>query len=157
MRVVYDSSFQSIMGSNPFIHVSLWPFQAAGSSGQEINQVTMTANAEGLAQGLHQASLTISDPQAINSPRTLLVTLRVKGTRHVPDQYDTIQEALDIAMVAGIAAGAINPGAEVTPDASGEFVAASAGEKYFGFYKGTAAAADGDIICILVDRGELET
>ena len=71
---------------------------ATGSCGEAINQVTLTADAEGLGQGLHQALLTIRDPQAVNSPRTLLVTLRVKGTRHVPGQYATIQEAIDAAM-----------------------------------------------------------
>lgn len=59
--------------------------------------------------------------------------------------------------VKGVAGGAIDPGTEVTSDANGKFVAASAGDKYFGFYRGDAAAADGDVICIFVDRGTLET
>lgn len=60
-------------------------------------------------------------------------------------------------IVKGSAGGAIDEGVPVTTDASGEFVAASAGQKYFGFYIGEGAAADGDIISILIDRGELET
>lgn len=50
-----------------------------------------------------------------------------------------------------IAGGAINPGASVTSDASGKAVATTtAGNVVKGIYLGTAAAASGDIIEIMM-------
>jgi parallel beta-helix repeat protein/predicted outer membrane repeat protein len=71
---------------------------ASGSASGPASEATISANADGLPQGIHQALLTVSSDDAANSPRTILVTLRVKGTLHVPGQFATIQEAIAAAM-----------------------------------------------------------
>jgi parallel beta-helix repeat protein len=71
---------------------------ASGSSSGEINPVTVSVDTEGLQQGAYRTILSIIDPNAVNSPRRIQVTLRIKGTRYVPQQYPTIQQAIDAAM-----------------------------------------------------------
>jgi parallel beta-helix repeat protein/predicted outer membrane repeat protein len=71
---------------------------ASGSISGPANEATISADVDGLSQGIHQAVLTVSGDNAANSPRTILVTLRVKGTLHVPGQFATIQEAIAAAM-----------------------------------------------------------
>jgi parallel beta-helix repeat protein/predicted outer membrane repeat protein len=69
-----------------------------GVSSEQPGLMTLRADTQGMAHGLHQALLTVTDPQAVNDPRRLLVTLRIKGTLRVPDQYATIETALKAAM-----------------------------------------------------------
>jgi len=71
---------------------------ASGSSSGEINPLTVRVDTEGLQQGAYRTILSIIDPNAVNSPKQICVTLRIKGTRYVPQQYPTIQEAVDAAM-----------------------------------------------------------
>lgn len=52
------------------------------------------------------------------------------------------------------AAGVIAEGAAVTSNADGKAVAAAAGNKVAG-YALSSAAADGDLITVLIDRGQL--
>lgn len=56
----------------------------------------------------------------------------------------------------GIAGSALAVGVKVTPDADGKFIAATAGQNYFGTVSEPAAAED-DLFTIEVDRGTLET
>jgi hypothetical protein len=46
--------------------------KAAGVSSDPAGLITMSANTQGLTHGLYQATLTITDPQAVNSPRRAL-------------------------------------------------------------------------------------
>jgi parallel beta-helix repeat protein len=62
------------------------------------SEVRLSAVVDGTPQGIHQTLLTVSSFDAANSPQTVLVTLRVKGTLHVPDQFATIQAAISTAM-----------------------------------------------------------
>lgn len=49
-----------------------------------------------LSHGIHECWLTVSDPNAVNSPQSVLVTLYASGTLNVPSvEYGTIQAAID--------------------------------------------------------------
>lgn len=67
----------------------------AGVSSGEAGKVTLSAGVFGLPQGRHSCALTISDPCAVNTPRTIPVTLYVGPDAEVPDRFSTIQEAID--------------------------------------------------------------
>ena len=69
----------------------------SGSSTGESDQITFTANADGLPSGDHVCTVQVMDPQAVNGPRIIEITLHVPGPMHVPSDYATIQEALDVA------------------------------------------------------------
>jgi len=67
-----------------------------GDSVGEIDQVTITVDATGLPRDDYNCELQISDPNAINSPQVATIRLRV-GPRLVPQEYPTIQAAIDAA------------------------------------------------------------
>ncbi len=75
----------------------------SGDSTGEIDDVILSVNVTGLTLGYYACLLTVSDLDAVNSPRELSVTLDVTGTLAVPGEYLTIQEAIDAA----------NPGDEI--------------------------------------------
>ena len=71
--------------------------------------------------------------------------------------YETAASGLSVSVaVAGLvkveAGAAINEGVPVTCNASGQAIAAGTGHAVFGYAR-VAAAAAGDIITVLVDRG----
>ena len=70
----------------------------SGESTGEVDGVTVSADISSLPHGAHTAVLEVGDPQAVNSPRRLVVTLYLTGTLHVPDDYPTIQAAIDAAV-----------------------------------------------------------
>jgi len=70
---------------------------ASGSSSGEVDQVTLTANATGLAAGAYAATLSVSDSQATMPVREIAIVLRVARTLRVPANYATIQAAIDAA------------------------------------------------------------
>jgi len=67
----------------------------AGSSTGEIDEVIL--NVTNLTPGSHNCELTVSDPCAANSPRTIWVNLLVGDMLLVPSQYPNIQAAIDDA------------------------------------------------------------
>jgi parallel beta-helix repeat protein len=71
---------------------------SAGSCQHEINPVTLSFDTAGLATGDYSCMLTIYAPPAINSPRTLRVTLHLGAARRVPTEYATIQAAISAAV-----------------------------------------------------------
>jgi len=71
---------------------------AAGDSTGEVDEATLSVNTGGLPHGAHTAVLQISDPQAVNSPRSVVVTVSVFTTLNVPSEYPTIQAAIDAAL-----------------------------------------------------------
>lgn len=70
-----------------------------GSSTGDMNEVTLTVDADGLPPGRHVCELTVSDLAAGNSPITVSVVVIVyaEGLLHVPGQFLTIQSAIDAA------------------------------------------------------------
>jgi hypothetical protein len=60
--------------------------------------VMLTVDISGLAAGAYYATLTVSAPQAVNSPRTVTVSLVIGDRLDVPGEYATIQAAIDAAM-----------------------------------------------------------
>jgi predicted outer membrane repeat protein len=62
------------------------------------DEVEITIDAWGLSRGTHTCVLRISDPEAVNNPRTVTVTLHIPGTINVPQEFGTIQEAIDAAI-----------------------------------------------------------
>ncbi|MHC4085003.1 MAG: LamG-like jellyroll fold domain-containing protein [Planctomycetota bacterium] len=70
-----------------------------GVSTGEANEVMLHFDASGLISGLHNCNLTITDPTAQNNPQVVPVTLFVCGeTLHVPEDFPTIQDAIDHAL-----------------------------------------------------------
>ena len=70
----------------------------AGQSAGEIDQVTLVVNAAGLTHGDYTCELTVNDPQAVNTPRTVRVTLHVNVVWRVPRDQRTIQAAIDASV-----------------------------------------------------------
>ncbi|MHC4315111.1 MAG: right-handed parallel beta-helix repeat-containing protein [Planctomycetota bacterium] len=74
----------------------------SGTSTWEPNEVTLSVDITGLAGGIYDCNLTISDSNAANSPQTVQVTLRISGDidglLYVPSEYETIQTAIDWAL-----------------------------------------------------------
>ncbi|MCP4707388.1 MAG: hypothetical protein GY869_02080, partial [Planctomycetes bacterium] len=70
-----------------------------GVSTGEITTVNIALEQSKLEAGRHQCELTISDPNAYNNPQQVSVSLYVstKGHRLVPEEYETIQAAIDAA------------------------------------------------------------
>jgi hypothetical protein len=71
---------------------------AIGISTDEIDEIIVSVDTEALPRGVYTSRLTVSDANAINSPRAVWVTLRIKGTLYVPEQYSSIQGAIDASM-----------------------------------------------------------
>ena len=77
--------------------------QAIPSSGEaelgEFDDVLVHVDSTGFLVGEYNCTLSIEDPNAVNSPRTVDVTLYVSGDElHVPSEYDTIQAAINAAI-----------------------------------------------------------
>ena len=67
-----------------------------GQSVGDTNEVTLSVNTQGLPRGSYSCQLTISDPNAMNSPRTLKVDLLIfTNLLGVPNPYSVIQTAID--------------------------------------------------------------
>ena len=76
--------------------LSVAPF--SGASNGEVDLLTLSADISGLPYGAYMAVLDVVDPQAVNSPRQVNITLYIGGaTLNVPSQYTTIQAAIDAA------------------------------------------------------------
>ncbi|MHC4867817.1 MAG: right-handed parallel beta-helix repeat-containing protein, partial [Planctomycetota bacterium] len=80
----------------PWLEVT--PGAGQASSGA-VSEVTLGVDVTGLAAGPYYCELTISDPNAQNSPQTVPVALviTVSGILHVPLHYPTIQAAINAA------------------------------------------------------------
>ena len=84
----------AIVGQPAWLTVS----PSSGESAGEVDEIALGADISGLPQGLYTALLEVSDPQASNSPREVIVALYVGRTLHVPGEYPTIQQAIDAAV-----------------------------------------------------------
>jgi hypothetical protein len=71
----------------------------SGKCTTEVDDVNIVVDISGLGVGLHECELSVSDPNAVNSPQTATVTLHVLDDYelHVPSVFETIQEAIDLA------------------------------------------------------------
>ncbi|MHC4153473.1 MAG: choice-of-anchor Q domain-containing protein [Planctomycetota bacterium] len=80
--------------------LQVWP--TSGTSGGQVSQVTLTVDSEGLAPGDYSCFLKIVDTNAVNSPVTMEIQLRViTELVHVPGQLATIQNAIDHVLEGG--------------------------------------------------------
>ncbi len=70
---------------------------SSGTSGGEVDEVTVKIDIAETDQGLHECELVIRSFEAGNSPQTVYVSLYVCGNLHVPSQYPNIQSAIDIS------------------------------------------------------------
>ena len=72
----------------------------SGSSTGEVDEVTAGVDITGLGWGSYDCELTVSDPNAVNSPRIVDVSLLIyaEGQLWVPYQYSTIQAAINAAV-----------------------------------------------------------
>jgi parallel beta-helix repeat protein len=69
----------------------------SGTSAGETDEVTLTLATSGLLPGTHTTSVWVDAPSAFNAPRAVKVILHVNTARLVPNQYATIQAAIDAA------------------------------------------------------------
>jgi parallel beta-helix repeat protein len=68
----------------------------AGSSTDEMNEITLSVDTTGLTPGIYTCTLTVSDRNALNSPETVTVALHLSAEQvHVPSQFSTIQDAIN--------------------------------------------------------------
>ncbi|UCD29531.1 MAG: right-handed parallel beta-helix repeat-containing protein, partial [Planctomycetota bacterium] len=70
----------------------------SGDCSDEVDQVAVSVNGSGLHHGVHTGEFQVSDYQAVNTPRKVLVTLYVNKTLHVPSDYGTIQAAINASV-----------------------------------------------------------
>ena len=71
----------------------------SGSSTGEANEVAVIVDISGLTAGLYNCELTVSGEGAAGSPQIVGVTLYVRDSYlHVPGEFGTIQEAIDVAV-----------------------------------------------------------
>jgi len=94
-----DTLNWEISAPNDSNWLSIYPL--TGQSRGDVNEVTLTVDTSGLADGLYSCTLTISDPNAANSPQTVNVFLHLgleEGRLCVPDEFPTIQLAIDWAL-----------------------------------------------------------
>jgi hypothetical protein len=76
-------------------------FQAIPASGTCVNggdpcEVTISLEVSGLEVGLHEGEIIVTSAEAANSPQTIMVLLSYgMELRYVPDEYNTIQSAID--------------------------------------------------------------
>ncbi len=71
---------------------------AAGQSTSEVSQVILSIDTMRMSRGVYTTELIVSDSLAANSPRSIWVTLRIKGRLLVPQQYATISQAITASM-----------------------------------------------------------
>jgi predicted outer membrane repeat protein len=79
--------------------LSAYPLK--GRAYTDTNDVTLTVDTTALGFGFHGCQLTITDPNAVNSPQIVSVALylRTQDDRlYVPNEYPTIQSAIDWAL-----------------------------------------------------------
>jgi hypothetical protein len=69
-----------------------------GESAGQINEVVLRINASGLSYGRYTCVVTVSDTESANDPQVILVNLYINTTLRVPQEYTTIQDAIDLAM-----------------------------------------------------------
>ena len=73
-----------------------------GISTGDINEVVLSVDISGLNQGDYNCELIISDPCALNHPKTVQVNLTISDVLLVPtEEYPTIQAAIDDAVNGG--------------------------------------------------------
>jgi parallel beta-helix repeat protein len=71
----------------------------SGSTAWEVDDVNLSVDISGLGWGTYDCDLTISGPNATNSPQKVRITLSVYHDQlHVPSEYLTIQAAIDTAV-----------------------------------------------------------
>ncbi|MHC4500645.1 MAG: right-handed parallel beta-helix repeat-containing protein, partial [Planctomycetota bacterium] len=70
----------------------------SGSSTGQANEVTLSADIAGLFPSHRNCVLVISSAQASNSPQSVEVILHVEGEFRVPQDYPTIQSAVDATL-----------------------------------------------------------
>ncbi|UCC22691.1 MAG: right-handed parallel beta-helix repeat-containing protein, partial [Planctomycetota bacterium] len=73
-------------------------FPSRGMSTDQANELTLVVDPSLAAEGYNSCVLTVLDPHAANSPVSIPVTLHVGTALCVPEQFSTIQAAIDVAM-----------------------------------------------------------
>jgi predicted outer membrane repeat protein len=69
----------------------------SGTSQGQYNQVTLSIDTAGIDWGLFECELTITSDDAVNSPVVIPISLKIFRVLNVPDQFPTIQSAVDEA------------------------------------------------------------
>jgi hypothetical protein len=70
----------------------------SGQSTGQVNEITLAVDSNSLEPGYHSCILTVLGPNAANSPVTVQVVVHVGVILHVPQEFTTIQAAIDQAI-----------------------------------------------------------
>jgi parallel beta-helix repeat protein len=71
---------------------------ANGTSEGQVAEITLSVDTSQLSQGFYQCGVSVTDLNASNDPREIVVRLLVKGELLVPQKFATIQGAVNAAM-----------------------------------------------------------
>jgi predicted outer membrane repeat protein len=74
-------------------------FPSDGNCTDEVDEITLTVDVNGLSDGMYSYPLAVSSNNAIYSPIIVNITLYVTNTLYVPSNYPTIQAAVDAITV----------------------------------------------------------
>ncbi|MCP4455814.1 MAG: hypothetical protein GY809_30515, partial [Planctomycetes bacterium] len=83
-----------LTSDSPWLTVS----EASGILANAKTSVTVSVHSDGMSRGVYSGVLTLSDPNAVNTPLQISVSLKIRGKLSVPDQFPTILEAVSEAM-----------------------------------------------------------
>jgi uncharacterized protein (TIGR03437 family) len=92
--------------------------------------ITITLNTASLAKGMYTGTITLSDPQAVDSPQTVTVTVAVGG--NVPDQVTLYVPANGAPVAQSFATSSVLAFSTTQPANGPTLTVASAGEGSFG-------------------------
>lgn len=116
------------------------------STTQAVTTITVPANADLSTKQFYCGTINGNGRIALTG-----AGLRADGLiQNKPAAQGEPTELAVAGLAKGYANGAINPGAEVAADAGGALVAAAGGNYVVGVYLGTAAAAAGQFISVLI-------
>jgi hypothetical protein len=115
---------------------------------QSVTTITVPANADLSTKQFYCGSINSSGRVAVTGDGA-----RCDGLiQNKPSAAGEPTELAVEGLAKGIAGGAINPGVEVASDGNGKLVTAIAADYVVGVYLGTAAAADGQFISVLMTK-----
>ena len=83
-----------LTSDSPWLEVS----HDSGTLIDDVTSITVSVDSDGMSRGIYPGMLTLSDPNAVNSPVQISLSLQIRGKLSVPDEFATIADAVSNAM-----------------------------------------------------------